>query len=95
MAHWVEIINLRAAGGTESVVTAGFLFSLVEGAEAKGLLAVKILTRPVVPTDFSLHLEWEVKRLPSGGSPLGMRFTGILRDYGLINHTVWKEEEEK
>jgi len=95
MAKWVEVINLRAAGGTDSSVTPNFLFSLIDRAEAEGLTAAKIFSRVNLPGDFSVHLEWRGKGLPSGGSPLGIRLARTLKDYGLINHNVWKEEEEK
>jgi len=94
MVKCVEIISLRTAGGTESVVTPDFLFSLVVRAEAEGLLAVRIFSRVNLHTDFSLHLEWQFKKLPSGASPLGLHLAQILKDYGLINHTLWKKEEE-
>jgi hypothetical protein len=95
MVKYVEIVYLRAGGGTESLVTPDFLFSLVDGAETEGLLTVKILSRLHIPTDVGIHLEWQGKKLPRGGSPLGLRLARILQDYGLINHTIWKEEKEK
>jgi len=92
--NWLEIIIFRVGGGPSHQDALRLLSSLAESAGDNGLKVVKVYSRTDLPADFCIHLEWQVERLPSNGSAMGVRLAHALRDFGLINHTVWMEEEK-
>jgi len=49
----------------------------------------------VIDTDFSIHLCHDSKKVEDGGSRLGMRLVAALKEFGLVNHSVWLEMNSK
>ena len=41
--------------------------------------------------DLAVHLTWETDIEDSGASDVGIRLTALLKDYGMVSHTVWTE----
>lgn len=92
--NWLEVIALLRVGGSASHQdTLRLLSSLAESAGGDGLKVVKAYSRADLQVDFCICLEWQVEKLPSSGSSVGLRLVRALKECGLINHTVWKEEE--
>ncbi|PKN64901.1 MAG: hypothetical protein CVU57_12285 [Deltaproteobacteria bacterium HGW-Deltaproteobacteria-15] len=93
--NWTEIIRVRIGGATPYRDITRLLFSLRKAAQWDGLRSARVFSRAGLPaSDFSIHLEWQIEGLPSGGSELGVCLARVLKDYGLTDHNVWMEEEE-
>jgi hypothetical protein len=45
--------------------------------------------------DCSLCLLWKTKKFEPQGSNVGMHLTNTLKKYGLVDHSVWVEKDEK
>ena len=88
---YLETIEFRSAGSKQSELKQ-LIHSLIEDAEeealAKGISAYSHVT---VDTDFSIHLIHETKEMMDNGSLLGLGLTSTLKEYGLVNHSIWAE----
>jgi len=56
-----------------------------------GLKTIKIYRHAVLETDFSVHLHWEAEEPKAQGCLLGFRLTRALKEFGLIDHSLWVE----
>ncbi len=54
--------------------------------------AIKVYSNITVETDFSIHLYNDSKITDISGSPLGQRLASALKEFGLVNHSVWTEK---
>jgi hypothetical protein len=89
--NWLEIIELRSAGfdkGTVEKQLEKLLGEFEKNMVGKG---IKSYRRVSVDSDFSIHLLHETEQIETWGSELGLRLVSALREFGMINHTIWKE----
>jgi hypothetical protein len=89
---WLEIIKLRSAG-KDSELLKEFLLS-IDRSSQNGLVETKTYHHATLETDLSVHLHWQSRRPEVNGSGLGLRLAQALREFGLIDHSVWVEEEK-
>ncbi len=86
---WLEVIKLRAAGKGERLLEK-FVLS-VDEASKNGLVEMKTYYHAALETDLSLHLYWESEKLGQSGSAFGLRLAQSLKDFGLVDHSIWIE----
>lgn len=89
---WLEVIKLRAAGGS-----LGFLeeFLLpISGPKQSGLVEIRIYRHAVLETDLGVHLPWDSEMPEPNGSALGLRLAQALKEFGLVDHSAWVEESQ-
>jgi hypothetical protein len=88
---WVEIITLRSL----SIISKGFFDELLrqegEADTTKRPLEVRVFHNSFIETDVSIHIHWESESGRQHKSPLGQRLFYALKDFGLLNHSVWVE----
>ncbi len=89
--EWLEIIKLRSAGGGEGLLEE-VLHSVAKVGQS-GLLEMKTYRDAGLETDLSVHLHWRSERPEQNGSTLGLRLVQAFKEFGLIDHAVWIEEE--
>jgi hypothetical protein len=87
----MEFIKVQTA---QSNVAAMLRKFVGECKRSKGLLDVKVFTHSMVE-DCSLCLLWKTKKFEPLGSNVGMHLTNTLKKYGLVDHSVWVEKDEK
>ena len=89
--NWLEDIHFRA---TERL-TEQFEHSvhyLINEAKQEGVCdKISIYKRAHVETDMCIHLHHDTMSVAKNGSPLGLRIASALREFGMVNHTVWGE----
>jgi hypothetical protein len=93
--NWIEIIELRSAGNTQKKLETQlqeFLKQLEKKTEKQ---TVKLYTRQMIDTNVSIHLFHDSSKVKNTGSPLGIKLVSILQSYGLVNHTIWIEQQKK
>jgi hypothetical protein len=88
---WLEIIKLRSAG-KDSGLLEELLLSVGKSSHS-GLRKMKTYHHVALELDLSVHLHWESVRPEQNGSPLGLHLAQALKEFGLIDHSVWIEEE--
>ena len=87
----LEVIELRSVG-VNQIKLKGQLKSLIEDLiKVEEVQKVKIYNRLKVDTDFSVHIIHETEGANFSGSPLGLCLADLLKEYGLVNHTIWAE----
>ena len=90
---WLEIIKLRGAG-IEQGLLKEFLRSLVKSGRSGELVGVVSYRHAALENDLSVHLHWEPEQPTQNGSALGLRLAQALKEFGLVDHTVWIEDEK-
>ncbi len=87
---WVEIIELRSIDSDlESLESK--LKKIINEVEDEIKNQAKAYSRVQIDTDFSIHLYHDSKKVENSGSELGLRLASALKDFGLVNHSIWIE----
>jgi hypothetical protein len=89
---WLEVIKLRSAG-TDSRLLEELLLS-IDKFNQSGLVEMKTYHHAALESDWSIHLHWESERPQQNGSALGLRLAQAFKEFGLVDHSVWIEEEK-
>jgi len=92
---WLEIIELRSAGGNNRLLESQIQKLVDEICKREENNAVKAYYRLMIDTDFSIHLFHNSKKVEKSGSPLGLRLTSALKEFGLVHHSIWIEMHSK
>ena len=88
---WLEIIELRSVD-RDRVLNELDLMSLVaELEQGSWPKEIKIYVHGTVETDMSVNLIYDSESVDTRGSSLGLRLVSTLREFGLVNHSVWVE----
>jgi hypothetical protein len=85
----LEIVHLRA-----SIETAGSLSDLIEESlrgEGHTGLAITLYRRHGLATDVAVHIHRSEPPGTARGSDLAKRLAHALKEYGLVEHSVWEE----
>ena len=93
MMRWLEVIKLRVAGNGEGLLDELFR-QMDKAGQDRGLVEIKTYRHAALETDLSLHLRWESERPEQHGSILGLRLAQALKELGLIDYSIWIEEEK-
>lgn len=89
---WLEIIELRSVGHRLKIVEPE-LRNLIEQINKKSSeKKITVYSRFEVNSDFSIHLLHDSKKIESSGSVLGLNLVAVLKEFGLINHSIWVEQ---
>jgi len=86
---WMEFIKVQTAHAN---FTATMMRIVDECVHCQGLLEAKVLQNASVG-DCSLCLRWNTESAAAGGSSVGLSLSSILKQYGLVDHSVWIEKE--
>jgi len=89
---WLEIIELRSVGGNRALLESQLQSLVNEVSHKAALQTIKVYGHVGVETDFSVHLMHDSKEADFSWSPLGLRLASMLKEYGLVNHSVWVEK---
>jgi hypothetical protein len=89
---WLEVIKVRSAAmGPASLDE--LLMAVVQSAPSERA-EIKIYRHAFLDTDLSVHLFWTSDRPEQNGSALGIRLAQALKDFGLVDHSVWIGKEK-
>jgi hypothetical protein len=87
----LEIIHLRWTGPRPADLFAAIRETV---AGLGGPDRVEVLRHEGVPTDVAIHLRHEDDTPDPDLTELGMRLAAALREVGMVEHSIWLEEEE-
>ena len=88
----LEIIEFRSAESNRIKLEKQLNNLLEEILIAEEAQKIKIYNRLRVDNDFSIHLFHDSKKVENTGSQLGLRISSALKEFGLVNHSVWIEK---
>jgi len=89
---WLEIIEIRAVGSNQELLASQLRSLRNELKKNADLKDVKIYRRAMPESDYGIHLFHSSKKVDIGCSPICIQLTHSLKDFGLVNHTVWIEK---
>ena len=89
---WLEIIELRSVGNKRAVIDSQLQTLINEVKQEAIQQAIKVYSNISVESDFSIHLYNDSTITDISGSPLGERLASALKEFGLVNHSVWTEK---
>jgi len=89
---WLEVLNLRSAGGSSGLLEE--LLLSISKSNQSGRVELKTYRHAALENDLSVHIHWESERPEQNGSALGLRLAQALKEFGLIDHSVWVEEKK-
>lgn len=89
----LEIIRVRSASERREQVnwTLHNLAGHIQ--KVPGLLSARVCADAKVSGDWGLFLLWENQELGRQGSTLALRLAQDLRALGLVDHTVWVDQQ--
>lgn len=88
---WLEIIELRSVGTNQELLQSHLQQLINEVKREAQKQTIKAYHHVAVKADFSIHLMHDSENADSEGSPLGLRLTSALKEFGMVNHSVWIE----
>jgi len=89
---WLEIIKLRSACKDSGLL--GELLLSIDKLSQSGRVEMKTYHHAALETDLSVHLGWNSVQPERNGSALGLRLAQSLKEFGLVDHSIWIEEEK-
>ncbi len=91
---WIEIIEIRSVDNTQEIIEKDLQKLLTQVDNESEKYNIKVYTHVMIDTDFSIHLFHDDKKIESSGSSLGLRLVSALKAYGMVNHTIWVENQK-
>jgi len=92
---WIELIHLRSANSDRKILESklqGLIDEVNMGRKRQSIVAY---SRMLIDSDFSIHILHDSKEAEAGGSRLGLRLVDALKEFGLVNHSIWMEMNSK
>lgn len=86
----LETIQLRLTGNAQNTLINDIRRSVLVGTESD---KVRLYFHATVPTDLSIHIHSETNTCVRQTSDLGVRLAAALREYGMVQHSLWIEAE--
>ena len=89
--NFLEVIELRSAD-CHKMDLEPVLHALIEDVSGKAKEhRITVFSHMTIDTDFRIHLLHGSLEAQCERSALGLRIAALLKEYGLVNHSVWTE----
>jgi hypothetical protein len=92
---WIEVIQLRSVDSNRERLQSILQRLIDEVDKGRKKQAIMAYSRVLVDTDFSINISHNSKKVENGGSRLGLRLVAALKEFGLVNHSIWIEMHSK
>lgn len=92
---WIEIITLRSADNIHKSLILELLHQIEQLDTADGLTAINIYRQSEVGNNLSIHIHWKSELGSQHKSTLGLTLADTLGPWGLLNHSLWVEDEPR
>ncbi|MFC1693007.1 hypothetical protein ACFL1R_05845 [Candidatus Latescibacterota bacterium] len=89
--RWLEIIELRSATSKWKKMATQIKKMITDLNRDTGNHSLTAYSQAMIENDFSIHLTHESCSVEKNGSSLGLHLASVLREYGMVNHSVWIE----
>lgn len=89
--NWLEIIDVRSVGNSLKLLEPELKCLIEELNKEAEYRAITVYNRNAVESDFSIHLYHDSDKIHSNGSHLGLHLVSVLKEFGLVNHSIWVE----
>lgn len=92
--RWLEIIELRSAGDLTELIGSELRTLVGDAFRDEWDCNLRVYRIAGVGTDLRIHLLRDSGRAEQAGSPLGLQLASSLKEFGLVNHSVWLDATE-
>lgn len=92
---WIEMIQLRAVNRNRNLLESILNKLINEVGQNNRKHIVMVYSSALIDTDYSIHIIHDSNKVEKLGSPLGVLIVNALREFGLVNHSVWYEIHSK
>ena len=92
---WLEIIELRSVDRKRDQLKSILLKLIEEVDKETKRKSIRAFSRSKLDTIFSMHLFHDSKKVKYNGTPLGLRLSSALKEFGFVNHSIWTELHSK
>ncbi|MGD2272924.1 MAG: hypothetical protein PVI06_21180 [Desulfobacterales bacterium] len=92
---WIELIQLRSVDSNRKLLESKLQRLINEVTKKRKKKAIMAYCRLSIDTDFSIHIFHDSKEVETTGSRLGLRLVDALKEFGLVNHSIWLEMNSK
>lgn len=92
--RWIETIKVQSATGKEQAVENELIVLAREAQKSlncQGIQEAIVSRHASVPGHLAIRLYWDTECPQIQGSLLGLSLAQSLRDFGLVDHSVWIE----
>lgn len=90
---WMEVIELRTAEKNSVFVDQTLMTMINEFGKTGSMEDIKIYHDALLENDACIHMHWTSLRAEPQGSAAGLCIVHILKEFGLVSHSVWIEAE--
>ena len=91
---WFEIIELRSIKSEHVFDNLNIRSLITDVIHVSGSENVRICRNAVLDTALSIHLIHTSENVDPDGSSLGIRLSTALKEFGLVNHGIWIENNK-
>jgi len=88
----LEVIRVQSSSSQERDMEKSLIHlreEVLQGPACAGLVAFIPLRQADMPGSFAIHLLWDSEVPAAQGSVLGWNLVETLKEFGLVNHSVW------
>lgn len=89
---WLEIIEIRAVASNLEFLESQLKNLICALKQETTLRSVKVYHHVALESDFSIHLFHNSQKTDTKCSSICSQIVPSLKDFGLVNHTVWIEK---
>jgi hypothetical protein len=93
--QWLELIQLRSADNNRKLIESKLQQLVDEVRRETNRKVISAYSRVWINTDFCLFIFHESKEPETEGSPLGLRLAYALKEFGLVDYSIWREMNGK
>ena len=92
---WIELIQLRSADSNRKLLESKLQGLIDEVYRKRKRKVIMAYSRVWIDTDFCIHILHDSKKVETGGSRLGLQLVAALKEFGLVNYSIWREMNSK
>ena len=89
------MIHLRSTTSERKILESKLQGLIEEVNMGRKRQAIMAYSRMLIDSDFSIHILHDSKEVEAGGSRLGLSLVDALKEFGLVNHSIWMEMNSK
>lgn len=90
---WIEVIQLRSVDIDRKLLEAKLQALANDVNKTPEKWSLMVYHREMIDTDICLVLSHSGEKEKIGGSRLGLRLVAALKEFGLVNHSIWLERK--
>lgn len=91
---WIEVILLRSVETNRATLESKLRRLIAMDSTKDNQRTVQVYCRVLIDSDFCIHLTHDSENVEHGGSRLALRLVAALKEFGLVNHSVWVALDE-